>query len=272
MKNNLILAVILFSFLGIHLPPCNAIVPPPDKGWKLVWEENFNSKKGLDARKWSKIPRGTSDWNNYMTDFDSCYAFSKGNLLLRGIVNYSQSNDTAPYLTGGVYTKGKVSFQNGRLEIRAKLDPAKGAWPAIWMLPEGEQWPNGGEIDIMERLNHDSIAYQTVHSHYTYTLGIKEDPLSHAIGKIDPHGYNVYAVELSSDSLSFYINDTHTFTYPRISTDKEGQFPYNAPFYLLIDMQLGGNWVGSVEPKDLPVEMAVDWVRFYQKKLKRGKD
>ncbi len=31
--------------------------------------------------------------------------------------------------------------------------------------------PRGGEVDIMERLNYDSIVYQTVHSHYTYTWG-----------------------------------------------------------------------------------------------------
>ena len=68
------------------------------------------------------------------------------------------------------------------------------------------------------------------------------------------------------DSLSFYVNDMHTFTYPRIQTQKEGQFPFDQPFYLLIDMQLGGSWVGAVDPKDLPVEMEVDWVRFYQRK------
>jgi beta-glucanase (GH16 family) len=39
-------------------------------------------------------------------------------------------------LTGGVYTKGKKAFINGRIEICAKLNAAKGAWPAIWMLPE----------------------------------------------------------------------------------------------------------------------------------------
>ena len=38
-------------------------------GWSLVWEENFNQKKGFDPQVWSKIPRGKSDWNNYMTDF-----------------------------------------------------------------------------------------------------------------------------------------------------------------------------------------------------------
>ena len=233
--------------------------------WKLVWEDNFDQKTGFDPQVWSKIPRGKSDWNNYMTDFDSCFDMRDGNMVLRGIINYSQPNDTAPYLTGGIYTKGKKAFSNGRLEIRAKLNGARGEWPAIWMLPIDAPWPMGGEIDIMERLNHDTIAYQTIHTNYTYNLGIKDNPLSHSVGAINPDDYNVYSVEMYPDSIAFYINDTHTFTYPRIETDKEGQFPFDQPLYLLIDMQLGGSWVGAVDPKELPVEMYVDWVRFYQK-------
>lgn len=233
--------------------------------WDLVWEENFNQRKEFDLQSWSKIPRGGSDWNNYMSDFDSCYAMHKGNLVLRGVVNHSLSNDTAPYLTGGIYTKDKVSFTNGRLEIHAKLPAAQGAWPAIWLLPVNTPWPMGGEIDIMEHLNHDTIAYQTVHSYYTYKLGIKTPP-THATSPIIPDAYNTYAVEMYPDSLSFYVNNKHTFTYPRIQTDKEGQYPFDSPFYLLIDMQLGGSWVGGVNPKELPVEMMVDWVRFYQRR------
>ena len=216
-KNLLFLSLILLCWT---LVSCKS--SKTSSGWSLIWEENFNQKKSFDSQVWSKIPRGKSDWNNYMTDFDSCYAMRKGKLVLRGIVNHTQRNDTAPYLTGGVYTKGKKAFTNGRIEICAKLNAAGGAWPAIWMLPEGAAWPSGGEIDIMERLNNDSIAY--------------------------------------------HVNDVHTFTYPRIQTKEEGQFPFNQPFYLLIDMQLGGSWVGAVSPGDLPVEMEVDWVRFYQRK------
>ncbi|MEG1564541.1 MAG: glycoside hydrolase family 16 protein, partial [Bacteroides sp.] len=218
-------------------------------------------------QSWSKIPRGGSDWNNYMSDFDSCYAMQAGNLVLRGIVNHSLPNDTAPYLTGGVYTKDKVSFKNGRLEIRAKVPAAQGCWPAIWLLPLDTPWPMGGEIDIMEHLNHDSIVYQTVHSYYTYKLGIKT-PKPHATSTIIPDDYNIYAVEMYPDSLSFFVNGKHSFTYPRIQTDKEGQYPFNSPFYLLIDMQLGGSWVGAVQAKELPVAMQIDWVRFYQRKSK----
>lgn len=230
----------------------------------LSWEETFN-QPSFDTSRWTKIPRGTSDWNRRMSDFDSCYAMRDGKLVLRGIKNTGQPNDTSKYITGGLYTKGKVAFGFGRLEIKAKLHGATGAWPAIWMLPENGTWPGGGEIDIIERLNFDSIAYQTVHSNYTYDLKIKDNPKQGATGGINPNDFNVYAVERYPDSLVFFINNKKTFTYPRIQTDKEGQFPFDQHnYYLLIDMQLGGSWVGAVEPNDLPAEMEVDWVRFYE--------
>lgn len=256
-KNLLALAIGLFGLLS----SCQE----QPKEWKLVWEENFEETDSFDPGIWSKIPRGTADWNRHMSDFDSCYAMQNGHLVLRGIVNYSLPNDTSPVLTGGVYTKGKMLFSNGRLEICARLHGAQGAWPAFWLLPEDAPWPQGGEIDIMERLNSDSIAYQTVHSHYTYVQGFKDNPPQGSTGPINREDYNIYAVELYPDSLSFYINDVHTFTYPRIETDKEGQFPFNRPFYLLLDMQLGGSWVGRYDTEDLPVQMEIDWVRFYQK-------
>src|SRR5687767_353255 len=108
----LALTSIHFFACSRHLPMNNGI---------LHWEENFNQTGSFDQTKWSKIPRGTSDWNKYMSDFDSLYAMRDGKLILRGIKNTSVSNDTARYLTGGVYTKGKASFGFGRIEVRAKL-------------------------------------------------------------------------------------------------------------------------------------------------------
>ncbi len=262
-KHQIALSIIVLIF---NVLPCFSQNYVSKDGWKLAWEENFDQQGNFDTSVWSKIPRGTPDWMNYMSDFDSCYAMKDGNLVLRGIENQQRYglNDTAQFLTGGVYSKGKKGFHNGRIEIRTKLIGARGAWPAIWLLPENGKWPDGGEIDIMERLNSESIAYQTVHSYYTVEL--KENlPKKGGTGKIDPDGYNVYAVELEKDSLRLFINDVHTLTYPRIETDKEGQFPFDQPYYLLIDMQLGGSWVGKVYPEDLPAEMWVDWVRFYTK-------
>ena len=110
----------------------------------------------------------------------------------------------------------------------------------------------------------DTIAYQTVHTYYTYVLKHDDNPPHGGTGPIDRDGYNVYAVEILPDSLVFSINGQKTFTYPRIETKEKGQYPFGTPFYLLVDMQIEGSWVGRARPEELPVEMWVDWVKVYK--------
>ena len=239
-------------------------------GFNLVWEENFEDSTKLE-KKWTKVPRGKSDWNKYMSNYDGLFKIKNGNLILKGIKNTVLPEDDSPYLTGGVYTKDKMHFsshRHGRIEVRAKLFGTRSAWPSIFLLPKDGKWPDGGEIDMMQRINSDNYIYQTIHSSYTVTEGIKDDPKSVIVAFIKPDNYNVYAVELFPDSVSFFINDTHTFTYPRIETDISGQFPFaDEEFYLLIDMQLGGKWAGIVNEQDLPTEMHIDWVRYFEKEI-----
>lgn len=234
--------------------------------WELVWEDDF-SGPALDTAVWSRIPRGRSDWQNTLSDDDRCYALRDGCLVLRGIVNPNPTADTSAYLTGGVWTRGKHAFERGRVEIRARFQSARGAWPAIWMLPfdaAAHPYPHGGEIDIMEHLNLDSLVYQTVHSHYTLHLGGADEPPHFTTAPIDPGAFNVYGVEFCTDSLVFSVNGRRTFAYPRIETPKPGQYPFNIGYELLLDMQLGGSWVGPVDASELPVELEIDWVRHYR--------
>ena len=239
------------------------------EGWKLAWEDNFESEK-IDWSVWSKTERGTADWADTQSKDERCYGFRDGNLILRGIVNDDRQADTAAYLTGGLVTQGKKPLSPGRIEVRARLHAARGAWPAIWLLPYDPQsrWPKGGEIDIMERLNNDSFVYQTVHSYYTYVLGKKDNPVNFGTIGFNPEEFNVFGVDILQDSVVFHVNGVRNFAYPRVKEipDSLGQFPYHQPMYLLIDMQLGGSWVGETDPEDLPVEMEVDWVRHYIKK------
>lgn len=233
----------------------------PKPNLTLSWEENFNS---LDDTRWSKIPRGTADWQKHMSDLDELYAIRDGKLVLKGVKNTMLPSDPAEFLTGGVYTKDKVAFGLGRIEIRAKLNAAKGAWPAFWLLAQGRKYPQGGEIDIMERLNSDNFVYQTVHSTYTIDLGIKDNPKNYGTASINPNDFNTYAVEKYADKVVFYVNGKQTFSYAKIQTNKPDQFPYaEGDHYLLLDMQLGGSWVGTVNPNQLPVEMEIDWVKYY---------
>ena len=233
---------------------------------KLIWYDDFNSPV-LDSTKWTKIPRGEADWNRHMSFDPDCYKIKDGKLYLMGIVNEDTINDPRPYLTGGIYTKGKFSFQYGKVEIRAKLNCAQGAWPAMWMLSERKKYgayPRNGEIDILEHLNYDDIIYHTTHSYYTLVLSHGSHPPHFGTTKIDTSEFNTFGLEWYHDRLVFTVNGEETFVYPRLEGVNRLQWPYDQPFYLLIDQQLGGNWVGGVNPDDLPVSMIIDWVKVYR--------
>lgn len=247
------------------------LYPVTGKGdWELVWEDNFD-KKGIDYNIWSKIPRGEANWNDCMSDAEELYEVKDGILTLRGMRPTPSMHDSIDCVTGGLFTSGKKRLGYGRLEVKAKLNGSKGQWPAIWLLPDelnpsDGYWPGQGEIDVMERLNFDDFAYQTIHTYYSLVLKHDNEPPHFATGKIKPDDYNVFAVEIMPDSLSFFINGEHTFTYPRIDTLHPGQWPFFRPMYLLVDMQLGGGWVGPVDLTQLPVDMKIDRVSFYRRK------
>lgn len=253
-------AFLLFAALAALLPVC-----AQQPCYRLVWQDDF-AGSAIDARSWTKVPRGTADWNRHMSPADTLYNMGGGTLRLWGINNRGVCPaDTARFLTGGIYTKGKRHIGHGKVEIRARFKAAQGAWPAIWMMPETGKWPDAGEIDIMERLNHDTKAYQTVHTHYTYVLKHDTEPPHFATGPIDPTGWNIYAVEILPDTLVFSINGNRTFSYPRLPEKAaEGQFPFGTPYYLLVDMQIEGDWVGPARPDELPACMEVDWVKMYE--------
>ncbi len=233
--------------------------------WKLLWEENFNGTK-IDRETWSRIPRGKPDWQNTMSLNKDLVELRNGKLVLHGKINEDTSVDPSTYISGGLWTKDKKGFMGGRLEVRAKLQAGKGAWPAIWLMPfeMKKDWPLEGEIDLMERLNYDNYVHQTVHSNYTWNL-------KHKIGStkttgINPDEFNTYGVEMQRDKLSFFVNGKKTFEYWRDpKKEKDGQFPFYRKFHLILSMQLDGAWVGPVRLSDLPLEMEIDWVRHYQK-------
>jgi beta-glucanase (GH16 family) len=264
-----VFALILFSLNGCKNTSKSIYVQKrnrPAKEWKLVWYDDFLSPE-LDTTKWTKIPAGNADWNRHMTDDPACYDIRDGKLCLTGIVNPDTTKDSRKFQTGGVYTKRKFAFQYGKVEIRAKLESAKGAWPAMWMLAEENRYgkyPRNGEIDIMEHLNFDDIIYQTTHSYYTLELKQKNNPPHYGTAKIDVSKFNVFGLKWFPDRLVFTLNGEETFVYPKVEGVDPSQWPYDQPFYLLIDQQLGGSWVGQVEPEDLPVRMIIDWVKVYQ--------
>jgi len=77
----------------------------------------------------------------------------------------SPDNILNPVMSARVTTVESFAFTFGRVEVRAKLPRGDWLWPAIWLLPQKNEygdWPQSGEIDIMEsRGNAASCVSQT---------------------------------------------------------------------------------------------------------------
>lgn len=236
--------------------------------WELIWEDNFNNS--IDTRYWTKIPRPstTVPWNRFMSEHENCFEIKNTSLILKAVKNDFLTSDTASYLTGGIWTKNKKTIQYGKIEIKARFSKTKGAWPAIWLLSNDRKWPVGGEIDIVETVNHDNVIYHTVHTPFTLYDPNASKVINHNVIHIkDKTEYNVYGLIINEDELLFTINNGISFIYSKSIPEIEDQFPFSDQKYLLIDMQLGG-MAGEIIPNELPATMEIDWVRFYEKKDK----
>lgn len=236
--------------------------------WELVWQDDF-AEEQLDDTRWTRCKRGTPDWKNTMSDDRRLLTIADGVLHLRGIVNDKKDEDRAPYLTAGVTSRGKFAFQYGKVQIRARFKCAQGAWPALWMLGAEKGWPASGEIDLMEHLNFDRKVYQTVHSEYTIKIDKTNTPKKSSTTKIKRDHWNTYGCEWDAERIVFTVNGAPTHTYPRVPALGKKQWPFDQPFYFILSMQIGGNWVngsGPTNPAHYPAGMEVDWVRVYSRK------
>lgn len=260
---------ILLFCLATPFFACRTSIPKNSNGWKLIWQDEFSVDGKPDPSKWDFAPRKKADWACYCTDNTATAVVKSGNLILKGILS-NDATDTATYQTGCIQTRDKFFFKYGKLKVRAKLSKGQGSWPAIWLMPQESKyggWPASGEIDVMEQLNHDSIFYQTLHSYYIDRLGHKNNPKYFATAPFNVGAFNVFGMEWYPDRMDFFINGKKTFTYPKLAGDSTGtQWPFDQPFFLILDQALGGNWPGPVNKAHLPVQMEVDYVRVYQQK------
>ena len=231
--------------------------------WELAYADEFNGTE-LDAKMWSRIPceYPKVDWMAPLSLRPDLVTVSGGQMHLLGVRNDDLKADPRRVLTGGVRSMDKFLMKYGKVEIRCKLEDQKGAWPALWMMPQYgvKNWPNDGEIDIVERLNSQPYAHHTVHTGWTYEH--PTEPPRGGKGNILKDDWNVFGLEWTPERLVWTVNGKVAHVYPNVGNG-HGRWPFENPFFMIIDMQLGGSWVGKVDESTLPTAMHIDWIRFY---------
>ena len=239
--------------------------------WELVFCDEFNQKNGSqpDTTKWVRCVRYNSCWNRWISNSNKVVYIKNGNLVCRAIPNKTEPNDTACMLTGAIETRGKFSFQYGKVEVRMKTNTRRGNFPAAWMKPDDIDPNNYGEIDIVEMFGNQGVAQQTIHNHITTIL--KRGRAFNVVNKqIALDKWHVYGIEWTPKKISFLIDGNVTREFKK-STDKkeleEGQWTFDRPFYLLLNQSVGdGSYECMIPDVNHVYETLFDWIRVYQRK------
>ena len=244
--------------------------------WQLVWSDEFDQDGLPDSSKWG-FDVGGSGWGNkelqYYTDRRKENArVENGRLIIEARRERFDKND---YTSARLVSKGKGDWTYGRFEVKAKLPSGRGTWPAIWMLPSGKSygnggWPDNGEIDIMEHVGFDpNIIHGSAHTKaYYHSIGTQKTARINVPGVST--GFNVYAVEWTANEIRWFVNDKQYFTFANErrtqSTADYRQWPFDKPFHMILNIAVGGTWGGAqgVDESTWPQRMEIEYVRVYQ--------
>lgn len=258
-------SVALFFALG-----CNedAIQTLPERNFELVWSDEFTGNVGTlpDATKWT-FDLGSGGWGNqelqnYTNSTNNVALDGNGNLVITAIKNGNA------FTSARVKTQGLFSHAYGKVEARIKTPYGPGIWPAFWMLGDNineVSWPNCGEIDIMElKGNEPNVIHGSLHGPGYSGGSAKTKSYGLQNARFDTD-YHVFGVEWKENQIDFFVDG---YLYQRVkSTDVTGNWVYNHPFYLILNVAVGGNFVGfPTDGTSFPQKMYIDYVRVYKAK------
>ncbi len=252
-------------------------------GWRAVWADEFEGST-VDASRWKIEDHSTyGDGNNEL----ACLMNRPENLNVSGgVLHMVARRESTPVMCGSsdsrfpggrtytsahMTTKGKADWTYGRFEVRAKLPTAagttKGLWPAFWLRPTAG---GTGELDVLEAIGSDSSGIESTKVHqtiwYDYSGTHKQQPATVTVPNGLPSaGYHVYASEWEPGVIRWYIDGVLTYTRTTATTPWLDQ-AFNKPFYLRLNLAIGGGWPGSpTSATQFPASYDVDYVRVYQR-------
>ena len=242
-----------------------------------MWSDEFDQAEGMppDPGKWS-FDRGGDGWGNReletYTDRPVNARVQGGSLLIEARRERWTGPDRLPrrYTSARLTTENRFAFRYGKAEARILLPAGKGIWPAFWMLGEsasGRKWPHTGEVDIMENIGSDTtVIHGSAHGPRAAGTFSVTAPYQLPPGLSFADDFHLFTLEWEPDALRFYV-DGHLYqTHTRTDLPPGGEWVYDHPFYLILNVAVGGAWPGSPDAATtFPQRMYVDYVRVYQR-------
>jgi hypothetical protein len=242
-------------------PAAPGAVPGPPSGWTTQFSDDFNGSAGSGAG--SQWQYDTGPGSNFGTGEIETMTNSTSNVHLDG----NGDLDITALGSGSNWTSGRIQTTSanvgapagGELEVTASIEqpnPSSGLgyWPAFWMLGPG-QWPENGEVDIMEDVNALSEVAGTVHCG-TYPGGVCNEGNGIGSGLRAcsgcQTGYHTYTMienrtNTSNESITFYLDGNQYFS---VTESQVGTATWQAAFdhnlSIIFDLAMGGGFPNGV--------------------------
>ncbi|HAS72719.1 MAG TPA: glycoside hydrolase [Clostridiales bacterium UBA8960] len=238
----------------------------------LIWSDEFD-KGHLDLNKWQIDVGGGGFGNNeaqYYTDRSINCRIENERLVIEA---HKEDYENRHYTSAKITTYGKFSFKYGKLEVVAKLPHGKGTWPAVWLLPdsikEGVKWPLCGEIDVVEHVGRgQDVMHFSLHTGaYNHNLNSQYTSV-HKLNGVSEE-FKKYTMIWEEDYIEFKVDDVTLCRFTKGEDGKDASekgWPFNQPFFLIINLAMGGNWGGEIDDRILPQKLEIEYVRIFEKR------
>lgn len=228
----------------------------------LVWSDEFDVDGAPDPANWTyDLGAGTNGWGNnesqtYTDRVDNVKVENGVLKITAKAENFNGSN----YTSARIKSEGLYDFTYGTVEVRAKLPTGGGTWPAIWTLGSDYQtntWPAAGEMDIMEHVgNNQDVIYGTVHHPGAFAGNADGGNLNVTGVSTDFH---VYKLEWTATDIKFFVDDQQ---FHQVANDST--LPFDKDFFFIMNIAMGGDFGGVIDPSFVESTMEVDYIRVYQ--------
>ncbi|RDC64000.1 glycoside hydrolase family 16 protein [Adhaeribacter pallidiroseus] len=260
----------LHFLLALWLAVTSWLNPVVIKKRKLVWREEFNATGQPNFQDWVyETGYIRNKEMQYYTNRPENVRLENGNLVIEARLDSLRTNgQVAPITSASLTTEGKHEWQYGRIEVRAKIPSARGTWPAIWFLGKNHDqvgWPACGELDLMEHVGYDpDTLHFNIHTK-AYNHAQKTNK-GQKVGLKNPEAdYHIYTLDWTKEKVDFLLDGKTAFSFRNEGTGPD-VWPYDQPFYLILNLAFGGAWGGQkgIDRTALPQKFYIDYVRVYQ--------
>lgn len=239
-------------------------------GGNYTFDDEFNGPAGSapNPALWqNNVGNGSDGWGNQQLDYDTdgnanSYLDGQGDLVIEADKytgsTYQCWNGTCQFTSARLITASAFSQAYGQFSARIEMpDLQSGLWPAFWMLGNNINsvgWPECGEIDVMENYGSDLIE-GSMHG----PVPANDTHADYDLTSSNATSWHVYSIDWTPTQVSFSIDGQVYGT--TTASQMGGDWVFDHPFFIILDMAVGGVATNNVAPSNVPAKMLVDYVR-----------